>query len=999
MPDTFNPIINTPYDEPCHHYDTNLDGTLNYKRKLEGRRLYNPMISPVPAKKTSQQVLNVSIPNEAEDHLINQIRREVSMWRKADYPGITRVGKVLLTYWFHNITRNRRLFFAQREAVETGIWLNEVAEKSNNGQFILNQLQHNQIINEHDQKYNLPRIAFKVATGGGKTVIMAMQILYHYLNRQEYRSDTRFADYFLILAPGITIKDRLSVLRIDTSSLYNQQDYYHCMDLIPPQCEHQIPGLNSRIVITNRHSLERRVYSGNKKTPFDGKMKPDGKKDDSREDFSLVLKRVLGKFRKESRLLVINDEGHHCYFPKAKASDTEEKKENERAAVWFSGIMEIAQRYKLSAVYDLSATPYFLNGSGYEEYTLFPWVVSDFGLIEAMESGLVKIPFMPESDDTQDLTEAKLKNIYLHVKDDLPKKRKSKQELSEHPQLPTLIKNALDQFYENYETEYNRFVKDYESSFIEAPPVFIVVCNNTSVSSEVFRYIAGYENSNGLIIPGHFELFSNFDKQYQNPLAKPPTLLIDSNSLEESEQINEDFKKEFAPEIEQFKRQYKYLHPDKSVENITEADILREVVNTVGKPKTLGSHVRCVVSVSMLTEGWDANTVTHIMGIRAFGSQLLCEQVVGRALRRISYEVIPPGKKNAGMLLPEYAHVIGVPFNFMPGGKTQLPSERPEFHQIKALPERQQDYEICFPVVKGYRIDCENDVITADFSKVDKFEIDGSKYPTETTMGTPFSPEIRKLTLEQLKQKRRHELEFTIAKNYIAYQFPDYKENRKFQYFPQLLLVVRNWLDTNISLMGDAFLNMLFHYEASKVCQQIHRGIVATQRNRESITPLLNSYNPIGSTRYVNGITSREVYPTKKSHVNYVVADTETWEQIAAKALEELPQVKSYVKNAFLGFAIPYVKDGKEEKAYYPDFIAKFNTSTGKRINLIIEITGRNKEDKDIKKWFTENRWLPAVNKIRDEHPDISDEWSFIEIEDDIRTIKNNLKDHIAKYL
>jgi len=1000
MAEEFNPILNSPYDEPTQYYDTNIDGTLNYKKIRQGRRPYNPMISPVPPKKSAQEVLDIPIENQEENHLINQIRREVSAWRNDNYSGITRVSKELLQYWFFNPFRSRRLFFAQREAIETSIWLNEVAERSNNGQFILKQLKHNQSINDQDTKYNLPRIAFKVATGAGKTVVMAMQILYHFLNRQEYKGDTRFSDYFLVLAPGITIKDRLSVLRIDTTSKVNQQDYYHVMDLIPPNYEAMIPSLNSRIIITNRHSLERRVISGNKKSPFDGKQKADGDKNEVREDFSLVMKRVLGRFRKDSRLLIINDEAHHCYFPKDKSKDktkdTEDKKENARAAVWFNGIMEITQRFKVNSIYDLSATPYFLKGSGYSEYGLFPWVVSDFGLIEAMESGLVKIPFMPEADDTQGLTEPILRNIYEHVKDDLPKKRKTKQDFEETPQLPTLIKNALEQFYENYEKEYNRFLKDYETSFIESPPVFIVVCNNTSVSYEVFRYIAGYQNSKGDNVTGHFDLFSNFDKQYRTLLSQPPTLLIDSNALEEGEQIDEDFKKEFAAEIEQFKRDYKYLHPDKSVENITESDILREVVNTVGKPKTLGAHVRCVVSVSMLTEGWDANTVTHIMGIRAFGSQLLCEQVVGRALRRISYDVIPAGKKNAGRLLPEYAHVIGVPFEFMPGGKTQVPTGKQEYHQIKALPERQADYEICFPQIRGYRIECEDDLITADFSKVDKFEIDASKYPTETKLGTPFTPEIRKLTLEQLKQKRRQELEFTITKNYIAHQFPDYEHNRKFQYFPQLLQVVRLWLDTNIKLIGDAFVNMLYHYDSKSICQQIHKGIVATRKDQESITPLLNIYNPIGSTKYVNGITTRPVYPTKKSHVNYVVADTASWEQIAAKALEELPQVQSYVKNAFLNFYIPYIKASKEEKAYFPDFIAKVNLKSGEVINLIIEITGRNKEDKEDKKWFTENRWLPAVNGIREKYPEIKDRWAFIEIAEDIRDIKNKLKEFIA---
>lgn len=999
MDEDFNPILNNPYDEPSRHYDTRIDGTLNYKKVINGRRSFNPQTSPIPVKQKEQQVLDVTAVNEAEDHLINQIRKEVGSWRKNGYPGVTRITKELLIHWFENPFRGRKLFFAQREVIETTVWLTEIATRSNSGQFILNQIQHNQIINELDSSFNLPRLAFKVATGGGKTVVMAMQIMYHYLNRQEYRNDTRFADYFLVLAPGITIKDRLSVLRIDVTSQFNQQDYYHTMDLIPRNYESQMPNLNNRIVITNRHSLERRAYTGNKKSPLDGKPNAYGDKNEGREDFNLVIRRVLGKFKRDSRLLVINDEGHHCYYPKADKGDAETKKEHARAAVWFSGIREISQKFKLTAVYDLSATPYFLNGSGYPAFTLFPWVVSDFGLIEAMEAGLVKIPFMPETDDTQALDEAKLKNIWEHVRDDLPKKGKAKQVFADGPQLPTLVMNALEQFYANYEKEFKRFYQDYEKSFIEAPPVFIIVCNNTSVSSEVFKYIAGYQRKDGTYVAGRFDLLSNFDKQTRLPLSKPPTLLIDSTALDEGEQIDSEFKKEFAEEIEQFKKDYKYLHPDKSVENITDSDLLREVVNTVGKPQTLGSHIRCVVSVSMLTEGWDANTVTHIMGLRAFGSQLLCEQVVGRALRRISYEVVPPGRKNAGKLLPEYAHVIGVPFNFMPGGKTQLPTEAIEYHLIKAMPERMKEHEIFFPLVSGYRIENENDILRADFSNLPKFVIDSGQYPTKTELGNPFTPEIRQLSLDQLKQKRRQELEYTLAKNYMRFQFPDYAENRKFQYFPQILNIVRKWLDTNIELVGDAFLNMLFHYGVEEVCNQIQLGIHATMNNEETITPLMNAYNPVGSTRFVNGITTRQVFATKKSHVNYVVADTDTWEQLAAKSLEEMPQVISYVKNAFLGFSIPYVRDRKDERSYFPDFIARVRTHSGRTVNLIIEVTGRNKEDKEVKKWYVEHRWLPAINKFKANYPEISDEWAFIEISDEIKTIKNKLRDKIDTLL
>ena len=303
--------------------------------------------------------------------------------------------------------------------------------------------------------------------------------------------------------------------------------------------------------------------------------------------------------------------------------------------------MELSKKFQLKAVYDLSATPYFLNGSGYIPYSLFPWVVSDFGLIEAIESGLVKIPFLPEKDNTHNIDQATLANIYEKVKGELPKKgqRKKKSEAKETgeilkeepPDLPSLVKTALDQFYTHYKKDFNRI-----GDLFSSPPVMIIVCNNTTVSKEVYKWIAGYEyeNEEGEVIATHgaFDLFTNYDRTTQQMRRRPPTLLIDSDALENSNQVNDEFKKVFASEIDNFKRDYRITHPGKSIENLTDADILREVVNTVGKPNALGSHIRCVVSVSMLTEGWDANTVTHIVGIRAFGSQLLCEQIAGKGI-------------------------------------------------------------------------------------------------------------------------------------------------------------------------------------------------------------------------------------------------------------------------------------------------------------------------------------------------------------------------------
>ncbi len=1024
-----NPILNSPYDEPNLHYATDADGSLNYNDIRKGRRIFSSDIQVIPSKQGHQGSLFEinDFSDEYGIHIINLCRKEVTKWREENYPKTTRVTQELLEYWFNNPDRfiHHYLFFAQREAVETAIWINEVAGKSNAGQHILNILRQGQQTVSNDKADQLPRIAFKMATGTGKTVVMGCFILYHYFNRQEYRNDTRFADYFLIVAPGITIKDRLGVLFVDTKTKNPAeiQDYYHVRSLVPIKMENRIENLNARLVITNYHTFEPKRLKGNKRSPFDGKVDLEGNKIDTGniEDFTQVIKRTLSKFKTGARLLVMNDEAHHCYLPKSKGitSDNEEADENQRAAVWFSGLKELAKKFKLQNIYDLSATPYYLTGSGYTPYSLFPWVVSDFGLIEAIESGLVKIPFLPESDNTQELTMPVLRNLYDHVREELPRKgqRKQKSEAAAQgqkikelpPRLPSLVKAALDQFYGHYVEYYTGARKNLEekTNLFSSPPVFIVVCNNTSVSKEVYKYIAGYEyldeNEDLITVSGAKDLFSNYDPTTKKPLKRPPTLLIDSDALDNGDQINDEFKKIFSSEIEEFKKDYARIHGQGSTENIAEAEILREVVNTVGKQNKLGSHIRCVVSVSMLTEGWDANTVTHIMGLRAFGSQLLCEQVAGRALRRMSYflqgydkEGNPTDDKRKIVIYkfpPEYAHIIGVPFKMFKAGKAEPPPPPVDLIHIAAIPERQAKMEIIFPNVVGYRIEHYEGEIKFDFTNIENYEIVCSQFPHTTIMASAFSSKEDKMEVQAVFEKREKEICFLITKELIKFHFSDDEHNAQFQLFNKLMTIVKYWYEHKVLLIGESDLKykkLLFFKDSKEIVDHIRRGINPHLNTVEHIRPVFNYYNKFNSTRYVNGNTIKEVYATHKSHVNYVIMDSE-WEGIAAKTLEDLPQIISYVKNQFLGFAIPYVKGGKD-KIYFPDFIVQCKSGKGVTINLIIEISGFSK-DKAEKKWFVENRWLPAVNSLKDkyEYP----EWHFIEIANDIRNIKNKLSDAI----
>lgn len=1021
-----NPILNGPYDLPRFHYATDAGGNLNYSDKRKGRRIFAPDTPQVPlAQQRQSSIFDLNdLVAEYRDQLVNLLRDEVGKWREAHYPDVTsRVTRDLLNFWFLNPERAswHNLFFAQREAVETAIWLNEVAEKSNAGTHVLNQLALAQKTAGNDESDWLPRVAFKMATGTGKTVVMACLILYHYLNRSEYRQDTHYSDYFLIVAPGITIRDRLSVLLVDTQTRNPNEarDYYRERRLVPRNYEALLDGINARLVITNFHAFEPRLVSGNKKSPFDGKRAVDGSKVEQREDMSLVLKRVLGHFKLGRRLLVLNDEAHHCYLPKAKGKNSEDENsedENQRAAVWYSGLRECATRFQLRVVYDLSATPYYLSGSGYPAYSLFPWMVSDFGLVEAIEAGLVKIPFLPVDDNTQSIGEPILRNLYDHCKDDLPKKgqrkkrKDAKKEASDSgkatptvespPHLPQTLRLALDQFYSHYEN-YDRGLREQgerSRDLLSEPPVFIVVCNNTTVSKEVYKAIAGYEveqEGSRTIYPGYYDLFSNYDPQTHAPRTRPPTLLIDSDALENSGQINEDFKRVFEPEIERFKREYRITHPEKSVDSLTDADLLREVVNTVGKRGALGSHVRCVVSVAMLTEGWDANTVTHIVGLRAFGSQLLCEQVAGRALRRRNYFVDP----KTGRFPPEYAHIIGVPFKFFKGGTSELPAPQ-DVQTLRAMPDR-FELEIRFPQIVGYRVEQPRGRIRADFSGTPLYRFDLTKTPLRTLLGNAFSADQIELETQNVLDQRDQQVIYWIASKLLTRYYRDDNGYPMLEHFDNLRSIAADWYANKVELIGETdarYKRFLQYVLPDDITANIKLAIDAAVieqglQGNANIIPIYRGHERVGSTGHVFGHTSKETFKTKKSHINLVVADTESWEQITAKTLEQLPQVESYVKNAFLGFDIPYTDKHGKDRRYQPDFIARVKTPDGERFNLIIEITGFS-QDKVEKRYFVRERWLPAVNaqrlKLRLEP------WHFVEISD-IERIKNRLSEEIER--
>jgi len=966
-----NPVINSPFDEPSRHYRFTDEGITD--EIIDGRRR-SEYFMPIaqPRKRGKQMVLESEwTQDRIEPNVhVNRIRGRVAQWRAGGYQGVTSVTRRLLQHWT-DPDRDHRLFFCQIEALETAIYITEVAPRAGD-HWIENHLRQT----AQDANPLLFRIAHKMATGSGKTVVMAMLIAWQALNKLANTRDARFSDAFLIVTPGITIRDRLRVLLPN-----DPHSYYREHDVVPADLRPELG--KAKIIVTNYHAfLQRERVDAGKLTK--GILGSD-ETGAFTETPDQMVRRVCRGLGNKRNIVVINDEAHHCYRHRVQeevqdrliGDDRKEAEQREEAArVWISGIEAVKAKLGVRTVYDLSATPFFLRGSGYSEGTLFPWVVSDFSLIDAIESGIVKVPRVPVEDDSMVGEQPTYRDLWLRIRDHLPKKGRNTEAVGAEPVLPAELQGALVSLYGNYRKYYERWnAAEKALGNQQTPPVFIVVCNNTNVSKLVFDWVAGWEkpisDDETVLVPGALELFSNV--QDGRWLDRPNTLLIDSAQLESGEALSPEFRKLAATQIDEFKAEYRERFPGSDVEKLTDADILREVMNTVGKPGKLGEHIRCVVSVSMLTEGWDANTVTHILGVRAFGTQLLCEQVVGRGLRRMSYAT------NAeGYFDPEYAEVYGVPFSFIPcSGSSQDPKPGPMPTRVRALQERIA-CEITFPRVMGYRYDLPSERLEACFSEDSELVISTRDIPTRTE-NAPIIGESSIHDLDDLRARREQEVAFLLAKLTLEKYFRDDGGSVKPWLFPQLLRISRRWLAECVTCKDHGFPQILLLVEiAHNAADRIHRAIVASEQGAKTLKPILFPYDPVGSTRFVDFDTTRPVYPTApdKCHISHVVADTESWEQKLAQTLEGMPEVLRYVKNHNLGFRIPYTLDC-EQHDYIPDFIVHYDDGREEPLNLIIEVTGEKKRDKEAKVATARTLWVPAVNN----HGGFG-RWAFIEIRD-----------------
>jgi type III restriction enzyme len=580
-----------------------------------------------------------------------------------------------------------------------------------------------------------------------------------------------------------------------------------------------------------------------------------------------MLQRVLPELMNHGTVMVLNDEAHHCYREKPGAAIDEglsgdDKKEaqhnNEAARLWISGIEAVQRSISVSRVLDLSATPFFLRGSGYNEAALFPWVLSDFSLMDAIECGIVKLPRVPIADNIPGGEMPMYRNLWQHIGKAMPKKgraaMKGSAALDPH-KLPTPLITALEALYGHYAQTFEL----WRRAGIDVPPCFIVVCNNTASSKLVYDYIAGFERQNDDGTTSHeagrLELFRNHDDN-GDPLGRPRTLLIDSEQLESGEALDDNFRGVAADEIERFRRERIERGADQhAADDITDQELLREAMNTVGKAGRLGESIRCVVSVSMLTEGWDTNTVTHVLGVRAFGTQLLCEQVIGRALRRQSYDLNSDRLFNV-----EYADVLGIPFDFNAEPVKADPQKPRETIHVHAVRPDRDALEICFPRVQGYRVELPEERITAVFDADSTFVLTPELVGATETLNSGIVGEQAGLTVKHLKDVRASSVVYHLASHLLLQKWRDPSGAPKMHLFSALKLIVKQWLDEgHLVCKGGTEPAQLMHKAlADEACERITAGIVRAELAKaRPIQALLDPYNPTGSTRHVGFNTTK----------------------------------------------------------------------------------------------------------------------------------------------
>lgn len=898
-------IINSAFVEPQQHWAENPDRTLRLEatRRPAGYEIIDTR------ENTRRQV---PIP------LVDDIRVRVGQWRAAGWPGATAVTLELLNHWWDRdkvSSRQHPFYFCQLEAIETLIWMLEA------------QPNYRQGINVQGDGGAFERLCNKMATGSGKTTVMAMIITWQVLNALTYpKSPRKYSSAVFLVAPGLTVKSRLQVLMPGHTA-----NYYDSFELCPSEAMRQ--KLNrAEVLIENWHTL----------MPLKEQERSVVKK--GKESDEAFTKRVLGKLADRRDLIVINDEAHHAYRTPADVKISKAEAEAlgldlDEATRWVEGLDRLHKMRRITRCYDLSATPFAPTGRTNTEAGLFSWVVSDFGLNDAIEAGLVKTPRVVVRDDAMPNAQTlrpKLYHLYreAEVAEDLNRKAEP------HESLPDLVQQA----YTLLGADWRATAAEWAAMGHLSPPVMLTVCNRTETAARVEHYFA----------KGH--------AQWPELHDAARTFRVDSKVLEKAEigetaSSDKDYEQRLKSIVEAAR-----IPEDRkdSLRAMKKEELLRELVDTVGKRGQAGQDLQNVVSVAMLSEGWDAKNVTHIMGLRAFTSQLLCEQVIGRGLRRVAYD-----KDESGLYLPEFVNVFGVPLSIamQPGeGGTNPPPPKPST-QIESLSTRNV-YEVRWPNI--LRVDqVVRPQLVVEWSKVAVLEIN----PATAVFNADIAPalggasdwsQVVKIDLEKLPEEfRLQRLVFKAAQRAFEQLQDQFKGQREYLLF-QLVRLVEEFLASDKISIPSLFhqdplrKRILFSLRIDRITQHLMKYVV--EQNTLKLEPVFDGERPIGSTRDMRTwYTTRIAEPTQRCQVSHIVVDS-GWEKYAANVVEAHPKVAAWVKNDHLGFHILYLWNGSKRK-YIPDFLVRYES--GK--TLVLEIKGED-SPQDQAKRAALAQWVDAVN-------------------------------------
>ena len=899
-------IVNSPHEEPQRYWRYNRDSrtfTL-----VEGeRRPAGYVIASESSRAFDDPGVFVPIP------LVNQIRLRIKAWRDAGYPGTTGITKRLLKHWTDpEDYETRRFFFCQLEAIETLIWLAEAPAADRVG------------IDIPSDGGDFQRVCTKMATGSGKTVVMAMLIAWQILNKITYPQDRRFSKNVFVVAPGLTVKSRLAVLKPA-----NAANYYEAFRIVPEALMEVFR--QGRVLVRNWHALNWDTEEQlNKKRSVDKR----GPKSDE-----AYAREVLGDLAAARNILIVNDEAHHAWrVPSESKVKGVSKGEIEEATKWVGGLDRIHRARGILTAYDFSATPFAPSGKKSSEEALFGWIVSDFGLNDAIESGLVKTPRVVVRDDaipSAKTYKSRLYHIYNdpEVRDDLNRKADPEQP------LPDLVTNA----YYLLGYDWREAAKAWEKAGCHTPPVMITVANRTETAARV-KYALDHQ------------------KVHIPELSDPDRILhIDSKVLEQAEAAEDPI-----AEIDTSRDEDSTDGAGEATHKLTkkqQAEWLRRQVDTVGQVGKPGERIQNVISVGMLSEGWDAKTVTHIMGLRAFTSQLLCEQVVGRGLRRTAYEVDP----ETGRFESEYVNIFGVPFTFLPHESREGTVPPPPKPKTPIEPDpAKASYEISWPNV--VRIDrVYGPQLSLDWSQVRALELNAARTARIAELapileGKPDVTKVAQIDLQRLANEfRTQKIIFEAARDVYEQMQKDWKGSRELL-LAQLVRLVEQFIRSdritilpNLFSQGDSQRRLIITLNMTKVVQHISQAV--RFQNAERLEPVFDQARPIRSTGDM-GIwyTSRPCERTERSHINFCVFDS-TWEATEAFELDRNSGVATWVKNDHLGFEILYIYRGVVRK-YRPDFLIRLSSGNC----LVLETKGKDDEQNRTKRRFLAE-WVDAVNQ------------------------------------